>query len=148
MTSQQAAKLGNLEGKVLFSEIPLNPTELLYYVHALHVHGFYVLILGQGGKQSNWLLVFFYLVDGVKLERNCKNLWWLHAALNSVGKIFFYFFCAKIMKWFTCSINVIWHDSTVTQWLGTILVILNNCWCRMRMYRHSETYTGEYVWMH
>lgn len=42
-----------------------------------------------------------------------------------------------LIKWFRCSINAVWLDSIIIQWLGTILLILNNCWCRMSMYRCS-----------
>lgn len=84
-TSQQAENSGMLEGNVLFSEISVNPTELFYYVHALCEQAFYMLFWRMG-KQP--ITCIFYWGDGVKLERNYKNIWWLHAGLNSVGQRF------------------------------------------------------------
>lgn len=71
--SQEAEKLGNLEGNALFSQLNLNPTKLFDNMHALCVHPFHLLIRGVGGGDTNKLITSIFHL-GVELEGKFKSM--------------------------------------------------------------------------
>lgn len=91
---------------------------------------------GQGGTHKP--TDYFYFSPGKRSEVRGKfevydGCMLLSTMLARVGV-----FCnSMLIKWFRCSMNAVWLDNTVSQWLGTILLILNNYWCRMSTYRCS-----------
>lgn len=137
--SQKVEKSGNLEGNALFSQLNLNPTKLCDNMHSLCVHAFYLSAWGNGwGGNTNQLITsIFHLGNGVKLEGNLKSMMVAYCSKQCWQGLGF-FPNAVLIKWFRCSTNAVWLDSTVIQRLGTILLILSNCWCRMGMYRCSR----------
>lgn len=51
-------RTASLRGKVLFSEMNLNPKELFYYLYALWLGAFYLdSSEWEGKRKSNWLLM-------------------------------------------------------------------------------------------